>query len=59
MKNKIWLLAIVALTASACRTPLQSGSSSTAENTSITSEIAENQNFVSVIAPYKAELEKK
>ena len=59
MKNKIWLLAIVALTASACRTPLQVAQVQPQKNTSITSEIAENQNFVSVIAPYKAELEKK
>jgi len=59
MKNKIWLLAIVALTASACRTPLQVAQVQPQKNTSITSEIAENQNFVSVIAPYKVELEKK
>ena len=55
MKNKIWLLAIVALTASACRTPLQVAQVQPQKNTTITSEIAENQNFVSVIAPYKAE----
>ena len=59
MKNKIWLLAIVAFTASACRTPLQVAQVQPQKNTSITSEIAENQNFVSVIAPYKVELEKK
>ena len=48
MKNKIWLLAIVALTASACRTPLQVAQVQPQKNTSITSEIAENEEEIFV-----------
>ncbi len=54
MKNKnVWLSAIVALTASGRQLRFKWLKFNRSKNTSITSEIAENQNFVSVIAPYK------
>lgn len=59
MKNKIWLLAIVAMSLLSCKTQLQVTQVQPQRNKSITSEIAENQEFVKIITPYKQGLEKE
>jgi len=59
MKNKIGLLAIVLVVLLSCKTQLQVAQVQPQKNTSITSEIKENQDFVNVITPYKQGLEKE
>ena len=59
MKNKIGLLAIVLVVLLSCKTQLQVVQVQPQKNTSITSEIKENQDFVNVITPYKQGLEKE
>ena len=59
MKNKIGLLAIVLVVLLSCKTQFQVAQVQPQKNTSITSEIKENQDFVNVITPYKQGLEKE
>lgn len=59
MKNKIGLLALVALMFVSCKAPLQVTQVQPQKNKSITSEITENQEFVKIITPYKEGLEKE
>lgn len=59
MKNKIGLLAIAALSLLSCKTQVQVVQVQTHKNTSITSNIKENQEYVKMIEPYKLGLEKE
>ena len=59
MKNRIWLLAITAVTLLSCKTQLQVAQVQPQKNTSITSDINENPEFVRLISPYKEGLEKE
>ena len=59
MKNKIWLLAIAALSLSACKSTLQVAQVQPHKNTSITSEIKDNADYVNFIKPYKEGLDKQ
>lgn len=59
MNNKFWLLGVVVFSLTACKSSLQIVQVQPQKNISITSEIKENSNFISVIAPYKQGLEKE
>lgn len=59
MKNKFLVLSILALVSVSCKTPLNVANVHTEKNTYITEDLPEDQNFKTVIAPYKAELEGK
>jgi 2',3'-cyclic-nucleotide 2'-phosphodiesterase (5'-nucleotidase family) len=59
MKNKIWLLAIAALSLSACKSTLKVAQVQPHKNTSITSEIKDNADYVNFIKPYKEGLDKQ
>ena len=59
MKNRIWLLAIAILPLLSCKTQQQVVQVQPHKNTSITSDIKENQEFVNLITPYKEGLEKE
>lgn len=59
MKNRIWLLAIAALSLSACKSTLQVAKVQPQKNTSITNEIKDNEAYVNFIKPYKEGLEKE
>ena len=53
MKNKFWVLAVVALTLTACKSSLQVAQVQTQKNTSISSDIKANEEYVKFIKPYK------
>ena len=59
MKNKFWVLAVVALTLTACKSSLQVAQVQTQKNTSISSDIKANEEYVKFIKPYKEGLEKE
>ncbi len=59
MKNKFWLLGVWLLTITACQSTLNVVQVQPHKNISITGELKENQDFVSIIAPYKEGLEKE
>lgn len=59
MKNRIWLLAIAALSLSACKSTLQVAQVQPHKNASITNEIKDNADYVNFIKPYKDGLEKE
>ena len=51
MKNRIWFLAIAVLSLSACKSTLQVAQVQPHKNTSITSEIKDNADYVNFIKP--------
>lgn len=59
MKNRFWLLTLSGVLLTACATPLQVNQVKTQKNISITSEVKEDKEYVSLIKPYKNGLEKE
>ena len=59
MKIKYVIIGLGILTLSACKTPLNIAKVQTEKNISIAPELPEDQNFKTIIAPYKNELEGK
>ena len=59
MNYKYFLLSLVALVFTACKTPLNVAKIQTEKNISVAKDLPEDENFKQIIAPYKAELEGK
>lgn len=59
MKIKFLLFGFAALVLTACKTPLNIAKIQTEKNISIAQDLPEDQNFNTIIAPYKKELEGK